>query len=254
MRLQHLAGVALVAFLCTPSVSGVAAPQVSISITYPHDGATISGANVPLVVDLKGLKVDCGLAGKAPRERVGHWHVILDDRLVDMACGPGYLVSLRNVKPGQHTLMAVPAQNNHMEMKEGAAKVTFTYRPEEALPRLGDLKAGKPRLSISFPKNGTPVSGQTFPLVVNVQNFRLSCEMLGKPQLTNTGHWHVHLDKMAEAMAAMATMLFMGCTNTFDVPLKGIAPGSHTFIVVLVDTMHYPVTPMARAQVIVRVK
>lgn len=251
MRWRRLWCFALVASLGAPTAVGVAAPQVSISIINPQDGVTITGANVPLVVNLKGLKVDCGLAGKASREGVGHWHVILDDRLVDMACGPGYLVSLRNVKPGQHTLMAVPAQNNHMEIKEGAAKVAFTYRPEEVLPRLADLNAGKPRLSIGFPKTGATVSGQTFPLVVNVQNFRLSCEMLGKPQLTNTGHWHVDLDRMAKGMA---TMLFMGCTNTFDVPLKGIAPGTHTFIVTLVDNMHYPITPLTVAPATVRIK
>ena len=253
MRWRLLGCVALVTLLSAATGSGAAAPQVSISITSPQDGAAVTGVNIPIVVDVKGLKVDCDLAGKASREGVGHWHVILDERLVDMACGPGYLVSLRNVKPGQHTLKAVPALNNHMEIK-GGAKVTFTYQPEQALPPLADLNAGKPRLSISFPKNGATVSGQTFPLIMNVQNFRLSCEMLGKPQLANTGHWHVHLDTMAEGMAAMATMLFMGCTNTFDVPLKGIVPGTHTFIVVLVDTMHYPITPTAMERVTVRVK
>jgi len=251
MRTRRFGGVALAVFLLAPIAGGAAAPQVAISITNPVPGAVITGASVPLVVDLKGLKVDCDLAGKAPRQGVGHWHVMLDDRLVDMACGPGYLVSLRNVKPGQHSLGAVPAQNNHAEMSTGAAKVTFTYRPEENLPRLAGLNAGEPRVSISFPKTGAAVSGQTFPLVVNVQNFRLSCEMLGKPQLANTGHWHVDLDRMAEGMAAM---LFMGCTNTFDVPLKGIGPGAHTFIVTLVDNMHYPITPLAVARVTVRVK
>lgn len=250
MRVQRLGCVALVVFLVAPAL-GEATPRVSISITNPRDGATVTGANVPLVVELKGLKVDCDLAGKAPRQGVGHWHVMLDDRLVDMACGPGYLVSLRNVKPGRHSLGAVPAQNNHAEMSTGAAKVTFTYRPAENLPRLAGLNAGEPRVSISFPKAGTAVSGQTFPLVVNVQNFRLSCEMLGKPQLANTGHWHVDLDRMADAMAAM---LFMGCTNTFDVPLKGIAPGAHTFIVTLVDNMHYPITPLTVARVTVRIR
>jgi hypothetical protein len=90
--------------------------------------------------------------------------------------------------------------------------------------------------------------------VLNVQNFRLSCELLGKPQVANSGHWHVHLDKMAPGMAGLATMMAMGCTNTFEVPLKGIAAGTHTFIMVLTDNLHAPITPMVTAQVTVRVK
>ncbi|HET7853661.1 MAG TPA: hypothetical protein VFM04_04305 [Candidatus Methylomirabilis sp.] len=228
-----------------------AAPQVSISIATPQEGATITAPSVSFTIDAKGFKIDCGLAGKASQDGVGHWHVILDDRLVDMACGPGYLVSLRNVKPGPHTLVAVLAQNNHTEIRESAAKVTFTFRPEEVLPHLTDFNAGKPRLLISFPKNGATVTGQTFPLLMNVQNFRLSCETFGKPPVANTGHWHVDLDRTTQRMA---TMLSMGCTNAFDVPLKGIPTGPHTFIVVLVDNLHYPITPLVAARVTVRVR
>jgi len=240
-------------FLMLGAVS-LAAPQPAISILAPQDGATISGPNIPFAVEVKGLQVDCGLAGKTPQEGIGHWHVILDGGLVDMACGAGYLVSLRNVKPGPHTLIAVPALNNHMEIKEGAAKVSFPYRPKQPLPSLAGLTAGTPRLAIRFPKKGATVSGQTFPLVLDVENFRLSCELFGKPKLANTGHWHVHLDKMAPGMAGMATMMGMGCSNTFEVPLRGIAPGAHTFIVVLTDNLHAPITPMVTAQVTVNVK
>ncbi len=254
MRRVSRITVALVALLFTMGVSALAAPQISTAIISPQDGATISGPNVPLVVDIKGYKIDCALAGKSPLEGVGHWHVILDGGLVDMACGSGYLVSLRNVKPGQHTLIAVPAQNNHMEIKEAAAKVSFTYQPEEPIPTLSALKAGKPALSIEFPKNGSTVSGETFPLVLDIRNFRLSCELLGKPQVANSGHWHVHLDKMAPGMAGLATMMFMGCSNTFEVPLKGTIPGTHAFIVVLVDNLHAPITPLVSAKVTVRVK
>lgn len=248
-RLLKRAALGLLLFAATVRVT--AAPQVSLSIATPQDGATITAPSVSLTVDTKGFKFDCGLAGKANREGVGHWHVILDDRLVDMACGPGYLLSLRNVKPGPHTLVAVLAQNNHSEIGETAAKVNFVFRPEDVLPQLTDFNAGRPRLSISFPKNGAAVTGQTFPLLMNVENFRLSCEMFGKRPVANTGHWHVDLDRTTRRMS---TMLSMGCTNAFDVPVRGIPPGSHTFIVVLVDNLHYPITPLSTARVTVRVK
>lgn len=247
------AGLVIAVFISM--VAGVvSAPAVSTTVVFPQDGSTVAGGVVPLAVDIRGFKVDCGLAGKATQEGVGHWHVILDGGLIDMACGPGYLVNLRNVKPGQHTLIAVPALNNHMEIKEAAAKVTFAYQPETAVPAVRGVSAGKPSLSIAFPRNGAAASGQTFPLILNVRNFRLSCELQGKPNLAGTGHWHVHLDKMAPGMAGLATMMAMGCSNTFEVPLKGIAPGAHTFIVVLTDNLHAPISPMVAAQVTVSVK
>lgn len=246
-------GLTLSVFLFSIAVA-LAGPQPAISIVAPQDGATVTGPNIPFAVALNGLTVDCASAGKTPREGIGHWHVILDGGLVDMACGAGYLVSLRNVKPGPHTLMAVPALNNHMEIKEGAAKVSFTYQPGQPLPSLVGFNAGTPRLAIKFPKNGATVSGETFPLIIDIENFRLSCELFGKPNLANSGHWHVHLDKMAPGMAGMATMMAMGCSNTFEVSLRGIAPGAHTFIVILTDNLHAPITPMVTAQVTVTVK
>ncbi len=254
MNRRWMARIFAVPFLVGAMINLAGATQPSVAVTSPLDGATVAGVSVPLVVEAKGFKVDCALAGKAPQSGVGHWHVILDGGLVDMGCGPGYLVSLRNVKPGQHTLMAVPAQNNHMEIKVGATRVTFTYQPESALPPVRGLKLGRPRLSVTFPRNGAAVSGQSFPLVLNVQNFRLSCELEGKPQVAGAGHWHVHLDKMAPGMAGLATLMAMGCTNAFDVPLRGITPGTHTFIVVLTDNLHAPIQPMVTTQVTVRVK
>ncbi len=253
LRWSARVGIALGVILLTVTASP-GASQPAVSIINPRDGATISGHNVPLAVEIKGLKVDCESAGKGAQPGIGHWHVFLDGGLVDMACGPGYLVSLRNVKPGRHALMVVPALNDHAEVEKAAATVTFTYQPEEPLPILTGLRAGRPRLSVASPKNGATVTGQTFPLVLNVENFRLSCELFGKPQLANTGHWHVHLDKMASGMEGMATMMSMGCSNTVEVPLKGVSPGSHTIIVVLVDNKHYPITPMTSGQVTVRVK
>ncbi len=254
MNRRWMARIFAVPFLVGAMINLAGATQPSVAVTSPLDGATVAGVSVPLVVEAKGFKVDCALAGKAPQAGIGHWHVILDGGLVDMACGPGYLVSLRNVKPGQHTLMAVPAQNNHMEIKEGAAQVNLTYRPEATPTSVRGVKLGRPRLSISFPGNGTTVSGQSFPLILNVRNFRLSCELEGKPQVVGTGHWHVHLDRMAPGMAGLATLMAMGCTNNFEVPLQGIRPGTHTFIVVLTDNLHAPIQPMVMAQVTVRVK
>jgi len=55
-------------------------------------------------------------------------------------------------------------------------------------------------------------------------------------------------------MEAMATMMNMGCNNTFDVPLAGVSAGTHNFYVVLVDNAHEPLHPAVTASVSVNVK
>jgi len=151
--------------------------------------------------------------------------------------------------------------------------VKVTYQPVHSLPAVGGIRAGKPSVSILWPRNGAAVSGSTFPLVMDVRNFRLSCDLMGHPKLANTGHWHVDVDKsevaammsmkgkqmsqqqmMMAMMEAMATMLNMGCNTVFDVPLTGIGKGKHTFHVVLVDNLHGPLEPAVTSSVTVNVQ
>jgi hypothetical protein len=244
--------------------------QPSVTILSPRDGDVATTNTVAVVPDFKNWKLRCDLAGTPNVAGAGHYHLELDGALVNMYCGPAAL-SLQNVKPGEHTITVIPAKNDHSEVEAGKVDVKFTYRPASPLPPLQGINTGKPSVSILWPKNGATVKGASFPLVMDVRNFRLSCDLLGKPKVANTGHWHVDVNKpetammgmmkpgtsqqqmMMVMMEAMATMMNMGCNNTFDVPLAGVSPGKHNFYTVLVDNGHEPLNPAVTAAVSVNV-
>jgi hypothetical protein len=245
--------------------------QPTMTILSPKDGDVVTTNTVAVMPDIKNWKLRCDLAGTRNVAGAGHYHLELDGALVNMYCGPAAL-SLQNVKPGEHTITILPAKNDHSEVEAAKTQVKFTYQPTNPLPPLQPINAGKPSVSILWPKNGATVSGASFPLVMDVRNYRLSCDMLGKPKVANTGHWHVDVNKpetaemgmmkpgasqqqmMMMMMEAMATMMNMGCNNTFDVPLAGVSAGKHNFYVVLVDNAHEPLNPAVTASVSVNVK
>lgn len=243
--------------------------QPALTILSPKDGDVVTTNTVAVVPEIKNWKLRCDLAGTKNVAGAGHYHLELDGALVNMYCGPAAL-SLQNVKPGEHTITVIAAKNDHSEIDAGKAQAKFTYQPATPLPAVGGLNAGKPSVSILWPKAGQTVSGSSFPLVFDVRNFRLSCDLLGKAKVANTGHWHVDVDKAETAMPmkpgasqqqmmmmmmeAMATMLNMGCNNAFEVPLAGIGSGKHNFYVVLVDNLHEPLMPAVSASVSVNVK
>ncbi len=253
-----------------------AGDQPTAKIVSPAEGQTITDNAVAVVPQFQDWNLRCDLAGTKNVAGTGHYHLEIDGALVNMFCGPA-VVSFQNLKPGSHTLTVVPAKNDHSEVESAKASVKVNYQPARALPPVGGIAAGTPNVSILWPKKGATVSGSTFPLLMDVRNFRLSCDLMGHPKMANTGHWHVDVDKsevasmmemmqqskgkamppqqmMMAMMAAMATMLNMGCNNVFDVPLAGISKGTHTFYVVLVDNAHEPIEPAVSSGVTVTVK
>ncbi len=246
--------------------------QPTVKIASPTDGQTVTDNSVAVVPEFQNWRLRCDLAGTKDVPGAGHYHLEIDGALVNMFCGPA-VVSFQNLKPGTHTISVIPAKNDHSEIESAKAQVKITYQPAHALPTVGGVSAGKPSVSILWPKNGATVSGTTFPLVMDVRNFRLSCDLMGHPKLANTGHWHVDVGKsevaammsmkgkqitqqqmMMAMMEAMATMMNMGCNNVFDVPLTGISKGKHTLYVVLVDNLHEPLEPAVTSSVTVNVQ
>lgn len=88
-----------------------------------------------------------------------------------------------------------------------------------------------------------------------VKNFKLSCDLYGKPGVAGYGHWHLNLDSTSGPMMGMGTMAGMSCLTTFHASTAGLQPGSaHTLIATLVDNGHAPLEPVVNAQVKVKVK
>ena len=249
-----------------------AVDQPTVTIVSPSSGQVITDNQVAVIPKFANWNLRCDLAGKTAIAGTGHYHLDIDGALMNMFCGPA-IVSFQNLRPGTHTISIIPAKNDHSEIEEAKASFQITYQPASPLPVVGGIHAGKPSVSILWPRSGTTVSGDSFPLVMDVRNFRLSCDLMGHPKVANTGHWHVDVDKseiesmmsmkgkpttpqqmMMGMMEAMATMLNMGCNNVFDVPLAGISKGKHTFYAVLVNNAHEPLEPAVSSAVVVTVK
>ena len=249
-----------VAGLTTVALAVAAAPQqmpfhsgAKVRVLAPTPQSTVRRNAVSTGVSITHFRLNCALAGTANRKGVGHYHIELDHSLINMFCAKRTSISMLNVAPGKHTLIFLPAANDHAEDKKAEKQVSFVYKPARALPRAKPLSfPGKPSIRIVSPKNGATVHGG-FDFTVAVKNFRLSCALYGKANVKGYGHWHANVDTTSKGMMGMGTMLGMSCAKTFHVSLAGIKPGKHRFIAILEDNTHAP-TIGAQAVVSVTVR
>jgi hypothetical protein len=230
----------------SPSPSAMSMPEASGNLATkfvsPQNGAVITANSIDVKVAVTGYQLSCALAGKAPKEGFGHYHIELDHALVNMYCSDAATISLQNVAPGQHTLTVLPALNNHEEVMKGKEDMTFIYQPSAALPAITGANLGTPSIKILSPHAGDTVSGN-FTLQVAINNFNSSCDLFGKADLKAYGHWHVNVDSMTGPMMGMGTMLGMSCATSFQASTEGLKSGHHTFFALLVDNQHAPLMP-----------
>jgi hypothetical protein len=223
-----------------------------LAVRSPQPGTVVHSNDVPFDVAISHFRVDCRFAGTANRMGLGHYHVELDGALINMFCSPRSQVSLQNVKPGQHTLEFLAAEDDHTDDMKSAKKVSFTYQPTKTLPAITGEQKRTPSIRILSPRPGATVHGG-FDMRVQPKNFEFSCALYGKPDVAGYGHWHINVDSTTKGMMGMGTMLGMSCQRTFHVSLAGIKPGPHTFFAILEDNQHAP-TPHKQASVKVNVR
>lgn len=230
------------------------AQNMKVQIVSPASGTKVTGNSVTLQVQASGYTPTCALAGKADQAGTGHYHILLDKSLINMFCTPTATISMQNVSPGMHTLTAVPTLNDHTEIEENANSITIDYEPTHPLLTITDASfASAPTITILSPKNGATVSG-TFDVVVKVSNFNLNCNLMGKPDVSRYGHWHLNLDSMSGPMMGMGTMLGMACTTMFQATTQGLKAGqTYTLIALLTDNGHAPLHPVAASEVTVMI-
>ena len=217
-----------------------APPAMAVEVTGLESGTVVTDNELAFSVSPLGYEFSAAHAGTPPLDGVGHYHVVLDGGLVNMFTGADASVSLQNVPAGAHTLMVVPAMNNHMPVPEGAVAIEFDYQPSEPLEEIttSAVAGGAPALTIVSPVAGETVSGD-FEMTIETTDFELSEALLGKPNVDGIGHWHVFID----AVEGMGTMMGMAGTETFTVSTEALSPGTHTFFAVLVDNLHVPFDP-----------
>ena len=211
-----------------------------LRVLSPKPGAVITGNSIRTDISVSNFKLDCALAGTAPRKGVGHYHIELDHSLVNMYCSKKTTISLLDVAPGKHTLAFIPAANDHADDMKAAKMVSFVYKPAHALPAVKPATfSGKPSVRIVSPKPGGTVHG-SFSISVRIKNFKPSCALYGKANVAGYGHWHVNVDSLTQGMMGMGTMMGMSCARSIHVSTAGLKPGKHTFYAILVDNTHAP--------------
>lgn len=212
--------------------------SVSLQVLTPTPGQVVTTPALPLNVVADGYKLDAAFAGTPNLPNIGHYHEILDGRLVDMSPlhNPGVdTISMVGVLPGPHVLTIVPANNDHSMVMSAAVSIPFTYAgPFLPLPATVAFPA-PPAVAITAPVNGATVGGSSFFMTVSVTNFSLCATCFGKDNVDGVGHWHIFLDQ-----PVMSHMLIMSADLTQEVSLKAITPGWHTFYAVLVNNQHMP--------------
>ncbi|MGH7911242.1 MAG: hypothetical protein ACREOV_05935 [Candidatus Dormibacteraceae bacterium] len=230
--------------------------RLHVRILSPQSPATVTQNEVTLQLAFSGYTPSCLDAGTPPERGEGHYHVLLDGTLVDMFCTPAVTISFQNVPSGHHSITVVPALNNHVEVTPNAADLRVDYQPASPLPTIPPAakSAGRPAIQIVSPATGTRVSG-LFTMSVAVQNFQLSCPLLGKPPVAGYGAWNLNLDSLngPSGGANMATMARISCVDSIQLSTQGIPRGQHAFIAYLVNTRQQPVVPLASAQVVLDV-
>ncbi len=229
-------------------------PAYSVTLSGLEPAATVTDNQVTVNVAPNGYTFSCEGAGKANIDGVAHYHTILDGALIDMECTPTMTISMQNVAPGPHTLIVVPALDDHEEIQAGAAMLDFTYAPTDPLPEItAAATTAAPTISIVSPAPGTEVSGD-FTVTVAVTDYTLSEDLFGKANVPGYGHWHLNVDSTTGPMMGMTTMLGMSGSDTFQASTHGLTPGPHTFFAILVDNQHAPLMPEVIAQVDLVVK
>ena len=209
----------------------------ALTVLSPTPYQVITTPALPLHVFANNYQLDSRYAGTPSLATIGHYHEILDGRLIDMSPTTDSqhdTISMVGVIPGFHVLTIVPARNDHSMIMASAVMIPFYYEgPFLAQPTCSTCN-GPSSISIVPPASDI-IRGNSFTLTVNVQNFLFSNPSYGKELVTGVGHWHIVLDQIM-----MPNMLTMAFTNSQTVYLTGVAPGVHTFYAVLVSNQHMP--------------
>lgn len=230
-----------------PATNGLSAGNVSLTALAPTPNQVVTGAELKLHVLARGYRLDASYAGTPVLPNIGHYHEIIDNKLIDMTPLQNPTrdaISTVGLTPGKHVLTLVPARNDHSMIMSKAVMVPFFYKGPYRPQPVGYTGGGTPSISIVSPAAGATVSGKSFTLKANVRNFVLSLDSYGKKLVAGEGHWHIFVDKVN-----MAHMLTMAAGDTQTVPLKGIKPGKHTFYALLVNNQHMPIKPMVMSAV-----
>lgn len=232
--------------------------EPSVSIISPTDGETVTGTDITLEVEHSGFNDAAHLVGTPDQEGEGHLHVMVGG--MSMANLIGAFADTNTItipgtglEPGEQTIIVAVASNSHMVMMDTAQEVTIDYQPDEPAPAPEPEEYDDPPVvEITNLEDGVTL-GPDITLELNSENFNVSPELDGKPNIRGWGHYHVFLnlpmeDGMPDMEAmSMEGMLGMPGQDTASFDLSAWPEGEHTLVVMPANNDHTPVMPSQMA-------
>src|SRR5260370_17676357 len=105
---------------------------MKIAIMSPTKGTMVTANTLTVAVAATGYTPTCTLAGKSDQQGTGHYHILLDNSLVNMFCTPTPSISMQNVSPDIPTLTAARALSYHAKIEENAQPIKIPHHPPTA--------------------------------------------------------------------------------------------------------------------------
>lgn len=117
-------------------------------------------------------------------------------------------------------------------LRSFAATVLLLGLVALALPMQSGAESG-PTLKIVAPAANGSVTTDDIDVQVEVSDFTLDCQEIGRPPQQGVGLIHALLDG-----TTIASLTGLYCTDTFTISGLGVTPGTHTLTVVLAENNH----------------
>jgi hypothetical protein len=240
----------------SPSPSRPSGP--SIQITSPENQAGLNMGSITVVVKVNEFKLT-NSSGQDNISGEGHVHYYMDVETPITAGQPAvtsagtYAESSainyvwKNVGTGDHKFSVQLVNNDHTPLNPPAV-AAVSVRVTAA--------AGMPAVVIVSPRDGEVISGNSVIITAQAANFKL-VDKIGQTNAPDEGHLMFYQDVEAPTIQGpQATtrpdsyLAAASASHTWT----GLAPGTHTFSIQLVNNNNTPINPPVSAKITISIK
>ncbi len=225
----------------------------SLTITQPQNGATITGSDVTVSIQVSNFNLVDKL-GQGNVAGEGHVHYFIDVTAPTTPNQPAvttpgtYVATVAtsytwtNVSAGMHTFSVELVNNDHTPLNPPiVSQVMITVQ----------VTGGSPQIRIIQPSAGGSLPAGNITIAVDVTNFNL-VDKLGQANVAGEGHIHYFMDVVPPTTPGQPAVTTPGTyapTIQTSYTWKNVTAGHHMFSVELVNNDHTPLQPPVTASV-----
>jgi hypothetical protein len=240
----------------SPSPSRPSGP--SVLITSPENLAGLNIGSITVVIKINEFKLT-NSSGQSNISGEGHVHYYMDVEAPTTAdqpavtsagtCAESTAISYvwKNVGSGDHKFSVQLVNNDHTPLNPPAV-AAVSLRVTAA--------AGMPAVVIVSPRDGEVIPGNSVTITAQAANFNL-VDKIGQTNAPNEGHLMFYQDVEAPTIQGpQATTrpdsYLATASNSYT--WTGLAQGTHTFSIQLVNNNNTPINPPVSAKITLTVK